>query len=77
MHRIPFYAFLWVFFILYIPFYLLKKLQETKGDVTLHELGEYIRQEVHAKGAIENLLQTPCVTPSSAVGGEWREWKLK
>ena len=58
-------------------YYLLKKLQETKGDVTLHELGEYIRQEVHAKGAIENLLQTPCVTPSSSLDASWREWKLK
>lgn len=58
-------------------YYLLKKLQETKGDVTLHELGEYIRQEVHAKGAVENLPQTPCVTPSSSLDASWREWKLK
>lgn len=58
-------------------YFLLKKLQETKGDVTLYELGEYIKQEVNAKGAVKNLPQTPCVTPSASIGGEWREWKLK
>ena len=78
MHRIPFYAFLWVFFIPYIPFYLLKKLQETRGEVTLQELGEYIVKQVSQQSILLNgKSQTPCVTPSSAVGGEWREWKLK
>ena len=45
MHRIPFYAF-GCFFIPYIPFYLLKKLQEIKGEVTLQELGDYIVKQV-------------------------------
>jgi hypothetical protein len=58
-------------------YFLLKKLQETKGDVTLYELGEYIKQEVNAKGAVKNLPQTPCVTPSSSLDASWREWKLK
>ena len=30
----------------YIPFYLLKKLQDTKGEVTLQELGDYIVKQV-------------------------------
>ena len=59
-------------------FYLLKKLQDTKGDVTLQELGEYIVKQVSQQSILLNgKSQTPCVTPSSAVGGEWREWKLK
>ena len=59
-------------------FYLLKKLQETKGEVTLQELGEYIVKQVSQQSILLNgKSQTPCVTPSSAVGGEWREWKLK
>jgi uncharacterized caspase-like protein len=59
-------------------FYLLKKLQETRGEVTLQELGEYIVKQVSQQSIFLNgKSQTPCVTPSSAVGGEWREWKLK
>ena len=59
-------------------FYLLKKLQETKGEVTLQELGEYIVKHVSQQSILLNgKSQTPCVTPSLVVGGEWREWKLK
>jgi hypothetical protein len=59
-------------------FYLLKKLQETKGEVTLQELGEYIVKQVSQQSILLNgKSQTPCVTPSLAIGGAWREWKLK
>ena len=59
-------------------FYLLKKLQDTKGEVTLQELGDYIVKNVSQQSILLNgKSQTPCVTPSSAVGGEWREWRLK
>ena len=59
-------------------YYLLKKLQETKGDVTLQELGDYIVENVSQQSILLNgKSQTPCVTPSSAIGGVWREWKLK
>ena len=58
-------------------YYLLKKLQETEGDVTLYELGEYIIQKVKAKAAEERTPQTPCVTPSATLDASWREWKLK
>ena len=59
-------------------FYLLKKLQDTKGEVTLQELGDYIVKQVSQQSILLNgKSQTPCVTPSSVVGGEWREWKLK
>ena len=58
-------------------YFLLKKLQDTKGDVTLHELGEYIIDNVRKKTAINGKLQTPCVTPSASLDASWREWKLK
>ena len=59
-------------------FYLLKKLQDTKGEVTLQELGDYIVKNVSQQSILLNgKSQTPCVTPSSAVGGAWREWRLK
>jgi hypothetical protein len=59
-------------------YYLLKKLQETKGDVALKDLGEYITKQVSQQSLIINdKRQTPTVTPSAAVGAEWQNWKLK
>lgn len=58
-------------------YYLLKKLQDTDGNVTLQELGEYIIYNVRKKSAVNGKLQTPCVTPSASLDASWREWKLK
>ena len=59
-------------------YYLLKKLQETKGNVTLQELGNYIITNVRQQSIVKNgKPQTPCVTPSASVGTEWQSWKLK
>ena len=59
-------------------YYLLKKLQETKGDVTLQDLGNYITTNVRQQSIVKNgKSQTPCVTPSSSIGSEWQNWKLK
>jgi hypothetical protein len=59
-------------------YYLLKKLQETAGDVTLQELGDYIKKNVSQQSILLNgKSQTPCVIPSSILGTSWREWKLK
>ena len=59
-------------------YYLLKKLQETRGDVTLLELGDYITAEVKKQSVLENnKLQTPSVTPSAVIGTDWQTWKLK
>lgn len=58
-------------------YYLLKKLQETEGNVTLQELGEYIIDNVCKKSAVNGKRQTPCVTPSASLDASWREWKLK
>lgn len=59
-------------------YYLLKKLQETKGDVTLQELGEYIIFNVKQQSLLENnKMQTPTITPASAITDEWKSWKLK
>lgn len=59
-------------------YYLLKKLQETKGDVTLKDLGDYITTNVSQQSIVINSKsQTPCVTPSSNVADSWMNWKLK
>jgi len=59
-------------------YYLLKKLQDTKGDISLQELGNYIISEVKKQSVLENnKLQTPTITPASAVADSWKNWKLK
>lgn len=58
-------------------YYVLKKLQETNGDVTLQDLSQYVIREVGRKSAVTNKPQTPCVTPSATVAEEWKNWKLK
>jgi len=58
-------------------YYLLKKLQDTKGDVTLQELGNYITTNVRQQSIVKNgKSQTPTVTPSSDAA-DWQNWKLK
>ena len=59
-------------------YYLLKKLQETAGDVTLQALGEYLTRKVSQESILLNgKSQTPCVTPSASLDNSWREWKLR
>lgn len=59
-------------------YYLLKKLHDTKGDVTLGELGSYICDEA-AKQAVLNKgkEQTPMVLTPMGMGEEWKNWKLR
>ena len=59
-------------------YYLLKKLQETKGDVTLGELGDYITENVKQQSVVINRkTQTPTATPSTSLMVSWKEMKLK
>lgn len=59
-------------------YYLLKKLQETGGDVTLKELGDYITTEVSRSSLkLNNKSQTPSVIPSASLMDTWKTWKLK
>lgn len=58
-------------------YYLLKKLQETSGEVSYDELGNYIRQNVSQQSIVLNgKSQTPTIIPSSQAAG-WQNWKLK
>ncbi len=59
-------------------YFLLKKLQETKGDVTLGELSKYITDNVGQRSIVDNgKSQTPTVIPSATVFDKWQEMKLK
>lgn len=58
-------------------YFLLKKLQKTKGDVTLGELGDYIKTQVERQSIVTNgKLQSPSILPASSIGNSWKEWKL-
>lgn len=56
-------------------YYLLKKLQETGGDVTYEELTNYVRKHVSQESIVQNgKSQTPTVSASAA---GWQNWKMK
>lgn len=59
-------------------YYLLKKLKETKGTVSLGDLASYIKDNVGKKSIVVNgKSQTPNVNPSASLGDSWKTWKLK
>src|SRR5574344_964993 len=59
-------------------YYLLKKLQETKGNVTLKDLGSYITDKVKQQSVVVNhKVQTPTVSPSAAIVDHWQDMKLR
>jgi uncharacterized caspase-like protein len=59
-------------------YFLLKKLQETKGEVTLGELGDYIATNVRQQSIVVNgKSQTPTVIPSATIGDNWKGMRLK
>ena len=59
-------------------YFLLKKLQETKGDVSLSELGSYIVDNVSKESIVSNgKSQTPTVTASPSVADTWQNMKLR
>ena len=58
-------------------YYLLKKLKESKGDVTLGELSDYVIKEVKRQSIVQNgKIQTPVLVPSVHIA-DWRNWKLR
>lgn len=59
-------------------YYLLKKLQETEGNVTYGELADYINKNVKKDAFLINEKpQTPVVATSPAVQNTWKNMKLK
>lgn len=59
-------------------YHLLKKLQETKGDVTLGELGDYLKSEVKKQSFLKNnKVQTPMISVATALQNQWESIKLK
>lgn len=57
-------------------YFLLKKLQESRGAVTLGELGDYLAREVGKASLLNNdKRQTPTVIPAAGMAG-WQELEL-
>jgi hypothetical protein len=59
-------------------YFLLKKLQDTQGNVTYSDLSNYISTEVSRKSIVINgKSQTPTVVPSLQVNDSWQTWTMK
>lgn len=58
-------------------YFLLKRLQETQGNISLVELKDYLNENVSRNSSIINRKdQTPTVLTSPAASAEWDSWKL-
>ena len=59
-------------------YFLLKKLQETKGEVTYEELGTYLKKQVSRHAiVVNNKPQTPSMSSSTVLTGKLKNMKLK
>lgn len=59
-------------------YYLLKKLEDSDGDVTYGELSEYLEKEVRRQSfANSGKMQTPATLVSNTLKNDWRTIKLK
>lgn len=59
-------------------YFILKKLQDTKGNVTLGDLCDYVSEQVARQSVVVNKhSQTPTVIPATTLSGSWRTMKLQ
>jgi hypothetical protein len=59
-------------------YYLLKKMQETKGDVTYSELFESLNEKISIESLLVNSKeQNPVINTSQDVAEKWKQWRLK
>lgn len=59
-------------------YYLLKQLKDTKGNVTLKQLGDYVTEKVSQQSVVINSkAQTPTLILSKNIANGWQNWKLK
>jgi hypothetical protein len=58
-------------------YYLMKKLQESKGDINYQELSKYISTNVNQHSVVSGRAQNPTVNVSTAVQDSWGNWRLK
>ncbi|MDC1369137.1 caspase family protein [Cyclobacteriaceae bacterium] len=58
-------------------YYLLKKLQESQGNINFGELSDYLTEKVSYESLIKNKVeQDPITSFSQKVAEEWRKWRF-
>lgn len=58
-------------------YFLLKGLQDSKGDITLDKLFDNISENVRLEAAMATREQTPCIQISEDLNEDWKKWTLK
>ena len=59
-------------------YFLMKKLQETSGNVTLGDLGKYIEYGVKRQSFLKNnKVQTPTISVATSLQNLWKSMKLR
>lgn len=58
-------------------YYLLKKLQSSRGNATIGDIGNYVTAEVSRATSIKNIEQHPSLSYSDGILSGWENWKLK
>ena len=58
-------------------YFLLKKLQQTKGSLTYKELADYLEYNVKKESGLSGKIQTPQVNVSSSVANSWGSWSFR
>jgi len=59
-------------------YYVLKKLKETKGELTLEQLKVFLESEIPKSSLIENgIRQTPQVLVAPDLDEKWLSWKIQ
>jgi hypothetical protein len=61
----------------YFTYYLLKKLQESKGEVDYKTLDTYLNYQVKKATGLSGKIQNPQCQFSSEIEKQWGNWKLK
>ena len=61
----------------YFTYFLLKKLQETKGNVSYKDMADYLNYNVKKQTGLSGKIQTPQVNGSKSVSNSWAGWTFK
>lgn len=61
----------------YLTYFLLKKIQETKGYVNYKDLSDYLDYQVRKETAIIGKVQTPKVNVSPSARDQWKTWSFR
>ncbi len=61
----------------YMTYYLLKALQDSKGNISYKDLANSLISNVKKETALSGKIQSPQVNPSPAVEAAWETWKIK